>query len=93
MIEALKPSNMTDHDLLDEYRELLDAELNDHVDSSISNAVWRNKRLGVLQDEIEKRGLKLPEVEEIPFEQQCERLRADLRDFKKSLKVMDDGSH
>jgi hypothetical protein len=82
-------SEMSSRHLLDEYKELLNAELNDHVDCSLSTLVYRNKRLGVLTEEIEKRGLKLPNVKEISYEEECKRLREDLATFRKSMKGED----
>ena len=79
-------SEMNARQLLEEYRELLNAELNDHVDCSLSTLAYRNKRLGVLTEEIEKRGLKVPKVKEIEFEGECKRLREDLKTFRGSMK-------
>jgi len=79
-------SEMTTRQLLGEYKELLNAELNDHVDCSLSTIAFRKQRLETLGEEIDKRGLNLPEIEEIDFDEQCKRLRENLNDFRKSLK-------
>ena len=79
-------SEMTASQLLREYKEVANADLNDHVDCSLSTIAFRKHRLEALEQEIERRGLKLPTVEEINFEKQCEGLREDLASFRKSLR-------